>query len=1619
MKRILGLAICVLAWALFAPDGWAKPTELKSQGTFAEAGAGWHGRSGSRGGGHTIANPTRTGTPPRFGHPRNDPHHPTKCRSCFPGSGGGPGDVMPPTHLTFNRRTTAPSITQEPVAYRTGRGPQVEMLLTYSTASLANGSFANKWNFYYDSFYSVLPSNDVEITDPAGRKMTFTYNSGSYDPPHGCLDSLVKNQDNSYTFEDYYTGVKYTYGASSQKIESIEDVWGETVTVSRDENGYLASVTDANSRSCTFLCDANGRVTKITDPISNEATFLYDNDTSELTKIVDIGGSSYTFEYGADSYLTKYTSPEGTSTFTYVVPDYDPEGTWGVASCAYLRQDGHGLTVYWPADQHSYTYVQVKAPDGRVIRSYNPSAGSGITDICLGENNGDGDFLTYLEDDSGFTTKIGVRRDTGQTPWQYTTYYLDDSHRITKTTLPDGQQMTYAYDGNGVVTRKVLPNGAYRDYLYDSHKVLTKITHEDSSTEEFCFDDSGLRTKYVDRWGQTSTYGYNTYGYMTGEVAPGNRSWTYDNDLVGRVTRVTNPDSVATDYAYDVYGKATIVTYVDNSYEQYEYTCCALTKHTDRGGRATAFYVNPYGSITKVTDAENRSTSYLYDTLDYCTKVTDPLGRQTKYDYDITQGKLTKVTYPNNLAATWDYDVLGNLTTYTDVVGSAANYYYTYADRLTKGESHGGCVYYYYDTYDRVTATHRSLVGYSYAEYDGYDRLTKATDTRGANTVYVYDGASRLTQVTDHIGASASWVFDEMGQVVTLTNPDGGSTTTAYDILGRVTKVTGPEGGDTVYAWNDLGLLTSVTRPEGGQTTFDYDASGWTTKETDPTSRYAYYYLDNTRRLTKAADGLSNAWVVAYDLAGNLTKVTDPNAKAVTYYVSNVDLVTKVTDGIANNWTYEYSTAKGYLTKASKPNGKATCLLYDGYGRLTRWRQYLQEGDPTAYDIWDHQQRYWYDELDRMTKKSDYYESGYFDSGSGWENHVLLTRPTYYSYDLGSAVTRITYPNSVTADYGYDTLGRRTRATATGSDLTWAYDPQSRLTGAVYSYDSGTLTRAVAYAYDKAYRRTKTVDGEGTNVVYSYDGERRLVSVTEGGNTRGTYTYDAAGRRLTLALGNGSYAQYVYDSAGRLTGVLNKKSDTSDVSTFLYTLDPAGMRTKMDIAGSAYTSASVAYLYDGAYQLTRETRTGGNAYTQYYYYDNSGNRTKSNLGGTNTVYSYDYIDRMTQYGSTALLWDAWGNVTKVGANDSYYWDDADRLTKYDGSGTANDTTYAYAPGSWKRVKRTISGSTMYFGWDGANLQAEYLSDGSVSQRFLTVGLDDELSTTNGDGTKYYLHDGLGSVRNLVDSSETVRNTYDTRAFGQDQGTQTSGVTNPFRYTGAYDDSWESAQGPVYYLRNRYYLPGVGLFASRDRGKFDLARRWGYVGNNPVVRTDPFGQNWFTDYWEAAAAQVGTAFQTASEYLAQLQRTLAYDATDASVIFSVGPVDAWNAMYIYRPAAETFGDIHRDKWNERKGNALRHCMGACLLHAVSGMSEEEANAVLGRHEMGRPWNFDTKDDMWNNTMGSSFGQRAKRCPNPVSTCAKLCRSALAKGLLALAGSDAEFDEWAGEKLAEFE
>ena len=75
---------------------------------------------------------------------------------------------------------------------------------------------------------------------------------------------------------------------------------------------------------------------------------------------------------------------------------------------------------------------------------------------------------------------------------------------------------------------------------------------------------------------------------------------------------------------------------------------------------------------------------------------------------------------------------------------------------------------------------------------------------------------------------------------------------------------------------------------------------------------------------------------------------------------------------------------------------------------------------------------------------------------------------------------------------------------------------------------------------------------------------------------------------------------------------------------------------------------------------------------------------------------------------------------------------------------------------------------------------------------------------------------------------------------------TIGNVNPFRYRGYYFDT----ESGLYYLMSRYYDPEIGQFISMDTqdylkpetiGGVDL---YAYCGNNPVMRQDPTGHDWW-------------------------------------------------------------------------------------------------------------------------------------------------------------------------------
>ncbi|WP_158594070.1 RHS repeat-associated core domain-containing protein [Cohnella faecalis] len=69
---------------------------------------------------------------------------------------------------------------------------------------------------------------------------------------------------------------------------------------------------------------------------------------------------------------------------------------------------------------------------------------------------------------------------------------------------------------------------------------------------------------------------------------------------------------------------------------------------------------------------------------------------------------------------------------------------------------------------------------------------------------------------------------------------------------------------------------------------------------------------------------------------------------------------------------------------------------------------------------------------------------------------------------------------------------------------------------------------------------------------------------------------------------------------------------------------------------------------------------------------------------------------------------------------------------------------------------------------------------------------------------------------------------------------------PFKYTGEIQDD----ESGLIYLRARYYDPSIGRFINEDsyEGQIDnplTLNLYTYVGNNPLIYSDPSGHFWET------------------------------------------------------------------------------------------------------------------------------------------------------------------------------
>ncbi len=385
---------------------------------------------------------------------------------------------------------------------------------------------------------------------------------------------------------------------------------------------------------------------------------------------------------------------------------------------------------------------------------------------------------------------------------------------------------------------------------------------------------------------------------------------------------------------------------------------------------------------------------------------------------------------------------------------------------------------------------------------------------------------------------------------------------------------------------------------------------------------------------------------------------------------------------------------------------------------------------------------------------------------------------------------------------------------------------------------SGGVSRTISYDYDVLGNKRSMITPGAKTVLYGYDSLSRLSTVTHPDGAVTTFGYDKVGNRqsVTRATSTGtvfSTTAYTYDPLNRLTDIVNRDGNNAIVSSYHYQLRADGKRLSVTDG-----TGTTTYSYDDQVKLTLEA---GPYATIAYAYDNVGNRltrmvTSAATGSGTTLVNgvtntaYDANDRIIGH-----TYDANGSETTVNGQTASY-DFENHLVSL---GSAANYVYD-ADGN--RYSVASAGTTTSYVVDTSLPYASVVEEYSSATPSARYDYGDDLVRMDRGGIYYYLYDGLGSTRQLVNTSGGVTDSYGYSAFGE-MASHTGSTVNPFLFNA---QQFDGASGN-YFLRARYYDQSAGRFISQDPfggsdGDPISLHRYLYAGNDPVDMVDPGGQD---------------------------------------------------------------------------------------------------------------------------------------------------------------------------------
>jgi YD repeat-containing protein len=529
-----------------------------------------------------------------------------------------------------------------------------------------------------------------------------------------------------YEFENAYT-TKTTHGASW--VKTIVDGFGRPIRTENSDGVSVTTTYDADGRK-TFegypvrgsstlgvkiTYDVLGRVVERMNPPRGEeaaiVTFTYGPDTLtirdekgrdtiqhfqafgspddvRLVGLTDATGKKWTYEYNAIGKLTKVIAPNN--------PDASP-----------------GPVREW-----------VYNAKGWLERETHPESG----------------IVTYAYTDGAREDKVGNVLARTDAKNQKITFDYDANNRLTKTTLPGGQEIQIFYEAGSDNRSETRVGTDVTKFFYDT---AGRLIGQHASIDGREFD-----TRYLP----------DSRDNIRAITFPSMRTVMYDYDGEDRVTRVWDPlanTTYASEFAYHQSGAIEGYLAGNNIPFTFEYDQDRYWLTGIRSGPLDLTYADydAVGNVGTIFDgrAGTWHQTLTYDNLDRLKTASGGYG-SIAYDYDLhgnmTQQGADTFTYdPATLRLNGrTYDNNGSMT--ADSVGT---YTYNARNQMETATVSGGLSTYKYDADEwRVTKTTPDGTKTYYLRGPNGQLLSELTVTAGgteSRREYIYAGARLIAVV--------------------------------------------------------------------------------------------------------------------------------------------------------------------------------------------------------------------------------------------------------------------------------------------------------------------------------------------------------------------------------------------------------------------------------------------------------------------------------------------------------------------------------------------------------------------------------------------------------------------------------------------------------------------------------------------------------------------------------------------------------------------------------------------------------------------------------------------------------------------------------------------------------